>query len=331
MANLLTPLQVKSMSLENRLVLPPMATEKATSEGIVTPEQVEHYARYARAGVGLIITEHAFVEARGRVSPRQLSVADDAMIPGLTELAAGVHEAGGVIGVQINHAGMAGRPELVGEVVGPSAMRHPRREEGATARELTREEIQQLVSTYADAARRVKQAGFDMVEIHSAHGYLICQFNSPLSNQRTDEYGGSLEKRLTFGREVITAVRKEVGDNFPILFRLGADDLLPGGLTIEDAAIAAPLFVEAGADILDLSGGFGGYRAEGEEGYFVYMAEALKKVVNVPLITTGGVLSAAFADRVIREGRADLVGVGRAMLNDYAWAERELAELRNRG
>lgn len=327
MANLLSPLQVKSMLLKNRLVLPPMASEKATERGEVTPEMIEHYVRYAKAGVGLLITEHAYVAANGKVSPRMLNVSQDAMLPGLEQLAAAVHNAGGKVGVQINHAGMAGKPELVGETVGPSALRHPRREEGAVARELTREEIKGLVKSYADAAGRVKRAGFDMVEIHSAHGYLVCQFNSPLSNHRTDEYGGSLEQRFTFAREVVEAVRQEVGPDYPVLFRLGADDLIPGGLTIEDSMKVAPMLVEAGVDLFDLSGGFGGYRADGEPGYFVYMIEALKKVVNVPLITTGGVTEGPFADQIIREGRADLVGVGRAMLADYDWAVKAFAEL----
>lgn len=327
MANLLSPLEVKSMSLKNRLVLPPMASEKATERGEVTPEMIEHYERYAKAGVGLLITEHAYVAANGKNSPRMLNLSDDALIPGLERLANAVHQAGGKIGVQINHAGMAGKPELVGEPVGPSAMRHPRREEGAVAHELTREEIKGLVQSYAAAAGRVKRAGFDMVEVHSAHGYLICQFNSPLSNHRTDEYGGSLEKRFTFAREVLQAVRQEVGPDFPVLFRLGADDLIPGGLTIEDAVKVAPMLVEAGVDLFDLSGGFGGYRAEGEQGYFVYMTEALKKVVNVPLITTGGVTEGRVADQILREGKADLVGVGRAMLADYDWAAKALAEL----
>lgn len=327
MAHLLTPLDVHGMHLRNRIVLPPMASEKATENGEVTPELIEHYRRYAEAGVGLLITEHAYIEPQGKNSKRQLSVADDSVVPGLRELADAIHAVGGVIGVQMNHCGMAGRPELVGQPVGPSPLRHPRREDGVVARELSREEIKELVQTYARAAGRVQAAGFDMVEIHSAHGYLINQFNSPLSNQRTDEYGGTLEKRFTFAREVIEAVRREVGPAFCILFRLGADDLVDGGLTLEDAKQMAPHLVQAGVNLLDLSGGFGGYRAEAEQGYFAYMTEGLKKVVDIPLLTTGGVLLPEVAERIVAEGKADLVGVGRAMLTDYEWARKAIERL----
>lgn len=327
MTTLLTPLTVKNMQLKNRIVLPPMASEKATEKGEVTPELVEHYRRYAEAGVGLIITEHAFVEPRGKNSVRQMSVADDNMIPGLKQLAEGIRQAGGVSGVQINHCGMAGKPEIVGQPIGPSALRHPRREEGEPARELSRDEIKALVQTFAQAAGRVKRAGFDMVEIHSAHGYLITQFNSPLSNHRTDEYGGSLEKRFTFAREVIAAVRREVGADYPVLFRLGADDLMAGGLTLEDSKRVAPMLAEAGVDIFDLSGGFGGYRGDGDQGYFAYLTEGLKQVVDVPVICTGGVLDYEVADRLVREGKADLVGIGRAMLKDYDWAAKAIEKL----
>lgn len=327
MAHLLMPLKVNGMQLRNRIVLPPMASEKATEDGEVTSGLIGHYRRYAEAGVGLIITEHAYIEPRGKCSRRQLSAADDSKIPGLRLLAEAIHQAGGIAGVQINHCGMAGRAELVGQPVGPSALCHPRREEGEPARELTKDEIGELIQTFARAAGRVKRAGFDMVEIHSAHGYLVNQFNSPLSNHRTDEYGGGLEKRFTFAREVVKAVRKEVGPNFCILFRLGADDLTDGGLTLEDSKRMAPGLAEAGVDLLDLSGGFGGYRAEGEQGYFAYMTEGLKRVVDIPLLTTGGITLPEAADRILAEGRADLVGIGRAMLEDDDWAAKAIAHL----
>ncbi|AZR74819.1 NADH oxidase [Anoxybacter fermentans] len=315
------------MNLKNRIVLPPMATEKATEKGEVTPELIEHYYRYARAGVGLIIIEHSYISPEGKHSPRQLSVANDGVVEGLSKLAEAIHDAGGIAGVQINHTGMAGKPEIVGRPVGPSPFRHPRREECMQARELSREEIKALVKAFAQAAGRVKRAGFDMVEIHSAHGYLINQFNSPLTNHRTDEYGGSLEKRFTFACEVVEAVRREVGPDFPVFFRLGADDLMEGGLTLEDSKKVAPLLVEAGVDLLDLSGGIGGYRVEGKQGYFTYLTERLKEVVDVPLITTGGIIDPEVANQIILDGKADLVGVGRAMLKDYEWATKAISKL----
>jgi 2,4-dienoyl-CoA reductase-like NADH-dependent reductase (Old Yellow Enzyme family) len=148
-----------------------------------------------------------------------------------------------------------------------------------------------------------------------------------LSNHRTDEYGGSLEKRFTFACEVVEAVRKEVGPDFCILFRLGADDLMDGGLTLEDSKLVAPRLVEAGVDLFDLSGGFGGYRTEAEQGYFSYMTEGFKQVVDIPLLTTGGILVPEVADRILAEGKTDLVGVGRAMLEDYDWAAKAINRL----
>lgn len=327
MAHVLTPLDVKKVHLKNRIVLPPMATEKATENGMVTPELIAHYRHYAETGVGLIITEHAYIEPGGKLSKRQLSVADDSVIPGLRELAAAIHLAGSVACVQINHCGMAGKPELIRQTVGPSPLRHPRREDGEIARELSRDEIKELIQSFAQAAGRVKAAGFDMVEIHSAHGYLINQFNSPLSNHRTDEYGGSVEKRSTFAREVVEAVRKVVGPDFCILFRFGADDLIEGGLTLKESKEIAPLLVQAGVDLLDLSGGFGGYRADGEQGYFAYMTEELQQVVQIPLITTGGILEPEAAEHIIAMEKADLVGVGRAMLADREWATKAIKTL----
>ncbi len=327
MTNLLTPIAIKGMYLRNRIVLPPMATEKATSEGMVTDELIAHYVRYAKAGVGLIISEHSYISPEGKNSPHQLSLADDGVIEGLSRLAKAIHQADGAAGIQINHCGMAGKPAIIGQPVGPSPISDPRRAGGETARELSREEIKRLVKAFARAALRVKEAGFNMVEIHSAHGYLINQFNSPLTNQRTDEYGGSLEKRFTFAREVVQAVRTAVGAEFPILLRLGADDLIDGGLALEDSKLMIPDLVEAGVDVVDLSGGLGGYRSDGPQGYFTYLSEGIKQVIDVPVINTGGVLDTEVANQIIVENKADLVGVGRAMLKDYSWAEKAIRKL----
>ena len=328
MANLLTRLKVKDMELKNRIVLPPLASEKATEKGDVTDELIEHYVKYAKAEVGLIIVEHSYISPEGQASKKQLSVARNSKVEGLKKLADAIHEAGGVAGVQINHSGMAAKTELVEEPVGPSRRPHPRRKKDSKkAKKLSKGEIKGLIQKFVDAAVRVQEAGFDMVEIHGAHGYLISQFNSPLSNKRDDEYGGSLENRFRFAIEVVEAVREEVGPDFPVFLRLGADDLMEGGLTLEESKKMAPKLVEAGVDILDLSGGHGGYKADGEEGFFTYLSEGMKEVIDIPVISTGGITDPEFANKLVRLSKADLIGVGREMLKDHNWAKKAINKL----
>lgn len=328
MPNLLSTLEVKGMVLKNRIVMPPMANNMATEQGEITPKLVEHYLARAKAEVGLLIVEHAYVVPMGRVNKNQLGMHDDRVIPGLRELVDAVHAAGARIGSQITHAGGAATSEVLGAIPeAPAAVRHPRGTE--VPRELGVKELAVLAKAFATAARRVKAAGFDMVEIHGAHGYLLNQFYSPLTNRRKDAYGGDREKRLRFPLEVVEAVRREVGPDFPVFYRLGADDLMPGGLTAEDAKFAAPRLVEAGVDLLDVSGGLGGSRPEGAKpGYFVPLAIAVKSVVQGPVLVTGGIREPEFADQIIRDGKADLVGIGRALLADPEWARKAVAALR---
>lgn len=328
MPNLLSTLEVKGLVLKNRIVMPPMANNMATEEGKITPGLVEHYLARAKAEVGLLIVEHAYVAPMGRANKNQLGVHDDRVISELRELVDAVHAAGARIGSQITHAGGATTSAVLGTTPeAPSAVQHPRGPE--VPRELGVKELAALAGTFAAAARRVKTAGFDMVEIHGAHGYLLNQFYSPLTNRRKDAYGGDREKRLRFPLEVVEAVRLEVGPDFPVFYRLGADDLMPGGLTAEDAKFAAPRLVEAGVDLLDVSGGLGGSRPEGAKpGYFVPLAVAVKSVVQAPVLVTGGIREPAFADQIIRDGKADLVGIGRALLADPEWARKAIAALR---
>lgn len=195
--------------------------------------------------------------------------------------------------------------------------------------ELTKNEIEDIVNDFKKAASRVKEAGFDGVEIHSAHGYLLNQFFSPLSNKRIDEYGGGVNNRIRIHLEVIKAVREVVGKDFPVLLRLGASDYMEGGSTIEDSKIAAKEFEKAGIDILDVSGGFCGYNVPGvsEQGYFASLTEEIKKVVSMPVILTGGITEAKAAEKLLADGKADLIGVGRAIYKDSKWAERSIKEL----
>lgn len=321
-----TPVRIGGIELKNRIVMPPMATEKSEGGG-VSEALCRYYDEKTRNGaIGLVITEHCFVRPDGKASPRQLSIASDADVEGLSRLAAAIHANGAKAFAQISHAGAAAKAEVTGCLpIGPSAVPSPRAP-GSTPREMDVTEIREIVSAFAQAAARAKRAGFDGVEIHSAHGYLLDQFYSPLTNHRGDEYGGSLENRLRIHREVLAAVREAVGADFPVALRLGACDYMDGGATAEDGARAAVLLERAGVDLLDVSGGFCGYVNPNcrEQGYFRELTEAMKREVSLPVVLTGGIVDPAAAERLLEEGAADLIGVGRAILKDSHWAKRAI-------
>jgi len=318
MADLFSPLEFKGLKLKNRVAMPPMANDRADERGFITEPLVKHYVERAANQVGLMTLEHSYVRLDGRYTVRQTAIDRDEVVPGLAEVAEKVHREGAVIGMQITHAGGRTKSENCGtQPIAPSPLQVPAGSE--IPRQVGLEEIPALVEAFAQAAARVKAAGFDFVEIHGAHGYLLNEFWSPLTNQRKDAYGGSRENRLRLPLEVVEAVRAVVGADFAVFCRFGADDRLPGGNTIQDSCWAAPRLVEAGVDLLDLSGGLCGYLKQGPQGFFVYMAEAIKPVVKVPVLVTGGISDPHFANEVIASGRSDLVGVGRALLKDPAW------------
>jgi 2,4-dienoyl-CoA reductase-like NADH-dependent reductase (Old Yellow Enzyme family) len=257
------------------------------------------------------------------VRPTQLGAHCDALVPGLTRLAAAVHEAGAAIAMQINHAGAKATLAVSGsQPAGPSEVSPP----GATEapRALTLDEIAGLVDAFAAAARRCVQAGFDAVEVHGAHGYLLSQFLSPVTNRRTDEYGGDEAGRLRFPCVAIAAVRAVVGPDYPVLYRFGANDMIEGGLTQADARRLAPALMSAGADVLDVSGGLGGAGSDRytEQGYFVPLASSIGKASGALVVGIGNIREPEYADRVIREGLVDMVAVGRAQLEDADWAAK---------
>lgn len=331
MSYLLTPLQAGPLNLTNRLVMPPMATAKAEPDGRVSQAMLDYYAEKSQGGyISLVIIEHSFIAPAGKASENQLSVSDDSTIEGLSRLAETIHRNGCKTVMQLNHAGSGTGEEVIGTTpVAPSAVKNPRR--GDPPRELSRGEIAAIVEAFAEAARRTKEAGFDGVEIHSAHGYLLNQFFSPLTNRRNDDYGGDVKNRIRIHLQVIEAVRAAVGKDFPVLLRLGAADFMPGGAGIEDSQVAAREFEKAGVDILDVSGGLCGYIVPGltGQGFFAPLSEALKQVLTIPVILTGGITTAAAAETLLAEGKADLIGVGRAVLQDSKWAEQALTGLKS--
>ena len=314
-----TPIRIGQLDIPNRLVMPPMQTNK-TDRGHVTAELVQYYrdrAVYSRPGI--IITEHSCIAESGRAAEGQLSIASDAYIEEHRQLADAIHAGGSKAFVQLNHAGSNG----IGESVSASPVTIPAKKLTRRPRELTADEILEIEAQFAAAAARAVQAGYDGVEIHCAHGYLLNQFYSPLTNKRKDAYGGSLENRLRFTLETTTRVRETVGPSVPIAVRLGGADYLPGGSKEEDAADGAALLEAAGVDLIDLSGGMCFYFRPGhlEAGYFSSMSEKVKARVSVPVLLTGGVQRIAEAEKLLASGKADLIGVGRALLKDAHWRE----------
>lgn len=327
MAKLTEALNTSKLELHNRLIMPPMATAKGNEAGYVTDDILNYYEEKSYGGnFGLIITEHCYIDPIGRAKAHQLSIADDSTVESWRKLAEVLHKNNVKAAMQINHAGsVADNGGL--ELVGPSAIKHLRGQSIPT--ELTKSQIGNIITKFQLAAGRAKAAGFDAVEIHSAHSYLLNQFYSPLTNHRTDEFGGTLQNRIRIHLEIIDAVRKSVGEGFPILLRLGGCDYMDGGSTINDCVAAAKDFEKAGVDILDLSGGFCGYinPNSSKPGYFSDMSMAVKKEVSIPVILTGGITTALEAEELLKLGAADLIGVGRPVLKDSSWAENAIKHL----
>ena len=327
------PLQIKELVLNNRIVMPPMASEN-TKDGLVHPEHFPYYTDRTDAGqIGLVITEHMYVHIHGKASEGQLSIADDSCIDGLSQLTAAIKRGGAKVFAQLNHAG-SGAPEgLTGRVpMGPSPVFNPYKSRtSGIPEEMSHEQLFALRQVYADAALRAKAAGYDGVEIHAAHSYLLDQFYSPILNRRHDEYGvDSVENRVRLHVELIRAVREAVGEDYPIAMRFGGCDYMEGGSTIEDCAQACKLLEAAGVDIIDLSGGLCNFTPKEADGnvrtgvLFEDMAKAVKAVVKVPVILTGGIRDAETAERLLADGLCDLVGIGRSLLKDPKWPANQV-------
>lgn len=319
MPSIAEPLNIKSHMLKNRIVLPPMQMEYATEKGEVSEQLLDHY--FDRAdNIGMCIVEHSYVSVQGRLSKKQLGIHNDSLLGGLTRLAEVIKERGAVAVIQINHAGSRTSSDVCLErPVGPSEVMLP----GGTElpRGLTPDEIHRIIEDFAKAAVRARKAGFDGVEIHGAHGILLNQFISPLTNLRSDDYGGSFANRMRLPIEVIKAVRSAIGPEMLLSYRLGADDRLPGGNNLgEGVKVARTLAKEV--DILDISGGLCGSRPidiQNGSGYFLYLSEAVKKEVDVPVIGVGGIKTKESAESAVSEGKADLTAIGRAILHDSSW------------
>jgi 2,4-dienoyl-CoA reductase-like NADH-dependent reductase (Old Yellow Enzyme family)/thioredoxin reductase len=302
-ADLFSPLRIRDLVLKNRFVMAPMGVCLASETGSVTPELIDFYRERARGGAALILV------GGGQVSdtrpPGLLSLNDDSMIPDLNDLAEAVQQEGARIGIQLNFS----------DHFLPDHLKR-------TPDNLTAEEIEHIIQCFVKAANRIREAGFDLVEFHGAHGYLISQFFSPLSNHRQDRYGGDVQKRMAFALEILQRTRNEVGSHFPIIFRMNGSDFQKGGIEIEAAVQNAIALENAGVDGLDVSGGrrplTDQYTMQpmGQPfGTLVPFAAAIKKVTKVPVLTAGKI-DASLAARIIKEGQADLISMGRALIAD---------------
>jgi 2,4-dienoyl-CoA reductase-like NADH-dependent reductase (Old Yellow Enzyme family)/thioredoxin reductase len=319
---LFSPIKIKSLDLVNRTVMPPMGTNLGNPDGTVSEANLAYIKRRAMGRAGLIITEITSVHPSGLVIPNQLGAYDDRFIPGLKKISDVVHAAGCKVALQLHHAGRESLYLLQEKkAIAPSAIRSL--VYGLTPREMTREEIHEIIVAFGTAARRGMEAGFDAVEIHGAHGYLLTQFLSALSNKRDDDYGGSLSNRCRFMVEVLQEVRKTVGPDFPISLRLSVEECIEGGYTVEDIRPILSSLVQTGADILHASlgthgspGGITSAPFEYQPGFNVWRAKKLKEEVGVPVIAVGRFTEPSLADEVIARGEADLVAFGRQFLAD---------------
>jgi NADPH2 dehydrogenase len=329
MPDLLSPLSLHGLTLRNRIVMPPMWSGQATPDGLVTGAIVEYHRRRAAAGCGMVIVEHAFVHLRGRHTATQIGVHADATVDNLGRLALAIKREGAVACLQLSHAGSRSSSRVTGSrPIAPSAIRHPYEPEGDVPEAMAGAMFAEVICAFGDAAARARAAGFQAIEIHAAHGFLLGQFLSPLTNRRTDDYGGPVENRGRLHLAVLAEVLARVGADYPVFVRLGAHDETAGGLELEDACRAAAWLAGAGAALIDVSGGLQGSRGAGKgAAYFMPYAQAIKAAVKVPVMVAGGIGEPNLANRTVREGWADLVGIGRAMLNDPDWAAKAITHL----
>jgi 2,4-dienoyl-CoA reductase-like NADH-dependent reductase (Old Yellow Enzyme family) len=330
---LLTRGLIGAVEIRNRIVMAPMTTRLADENGFVTENIIEYYMARVRGGVGLITVEMASPTPAGRHRRHELGIYHDRFVPGLKLLTAAVHAGGARASIQLGHAGGHTRADICGETpMAPSAVPHAVFEvtdETVVPREMTSVDIESTIESFAAAATRAEQAGFDCIEIHAAHGYLISQFLNPVENRRSDAYGGALENRARFGLEVLLAVKTAV--RIPVIFRISVDDYFPGGLTFAEGLQVATMASQAGADALHISAGH--YRSlpsaarmippmQDPDATFLSYAADIKKAVTVPVIAVGRLGDPAIARDAIKTGKADFVALGRPLIAEPEWVAK---------
>lgn len=325
-----SPLELRNgRHLQNRVVIPAMASQTASTEGFVTTTTQEHYKRLAAAGVGLVFLEYTYVHKSGRSEVNQLGIPSDSHIERLDEIASIIKSSGALAGIQLTHAGGKSSRELTGgPLMGPSDVAVPAKSENLEPTSpMSLEQINGWIEAFALGAQRAQKAGFDIVELHSAHGYGLNQWISPITNKRQDEFGGNLANRLRLITLIIERMKHEC-PSLLVSVRIPGQDHIEGGLTIDDGVQIAQHLEAIGVDLINVSSGIGGWRRPHDrsgEGYLVPDAIAIQNKVSTPVIGVGGIESGAFIDKLVADGSLKLAAVGRAILkNPTEWADRNL-------
>lgn len=321
------PLSIRRMTMKNRIMMTPMGTNYGEQSGEMSFLHINYYEQRAKGGTGLIMVENASVDSpEGSNGTTQLRIDHDNYIPRLFKLTETIHKHGACIGIQINHAGASAQSART-NMQPVSSSDVPSKAGGEIPRPLSKEEILRIVKKYGEAAKRAQTAGFDTVEIHAGHSYLISQFLSPIYNHRTDEFGGSVENRARFARMVMEEVRSQVGPFFPIFLRISADEFMEGGNTLEDALEYLQYFQEE-ADVIDVSCGLNGsiqYQIDANyltDGWRSYMAKAVKERYGKLCVTMGNIRDPKIAEDILSRGDADIIGMGRGLIADPEWVNK---------
>ena len=321
MKHLFTPFRIRHLKLKNRIVMPGLASFLFEADGSVTDRTVEHYRRRAAGGPAMVITEACAVSPEGIVSPHQARIYDDCFIEGFVKISAAIRSEGAVAALQIHHSGRQTSARVIGQdPLAPSELPCPSIQGQVTP--LSIDGIQELVQKFGTAAQRARQAGFELVEIHGAHGYLINQFLSGFSNIRNDLYGGDTVRRARFAREIVQEVRQRVGSDFPISFKISAQEFVPGGLTVEESIEILKILVDAGIDIVQVSAGNDATPEWICQPMFMKKAcladsaANIKHTLKIPVMTVGRINDPFLADKIIRQNTADLICMGRGLLAD---------------
>ena len=321
------PFTVRRMTMKNRIMMTPMGTNYGESSGEMSFLHINYYEQRAKGGTGLLIVENASVDSpQGSNGTTQLRIDQDNYLPRLFKLTETVHQHGACIGIQINHAGASAQSKRT-NMQPVSASDIPSKAGGEIPRPLSKDEIYRIVKKYGEAAKRAQIAGFDTVEIHGGHSYLLSQFLSPITNKRTDEFGGSLENRARFTRLIIEEVRNQVGPFFPIFLRVSADEFMEGGNTLEDC-LEYLKYLEKEVDVFDVSCGLNGsiqYQIDANhfpDGWRSYMAKAVKERFGKPCVTMGNIRDPHVAEDILARGDADLIGMGRGLIADPDWVNK---------
>jgi len=325
--HLFQTIRIGGLDLKNRIVMAPMFLAYGNPDGTISPMMLDHYRKIAQGGAAMIIVEHTLVDERGMASSRQIRADRDDFVPGLHNLAEVIKENGALAGIQINHAGKFAR---VKEPLSASAVEfHAGPNVTITPRALTPEEIKSTIDSYVQAALRVKEAGFDLVELHGGTGYLLTQFLSPRTNKRDDKYGGTLENRMSFPLEVLGSVKDAVGPDYPIGYRFLAEEWLPDGLSLQETEVFARMLERTDIAYLSVMGGTHESfmipeiaEQSQKDGYMVHLANAIKKKVSVPVFTAGRITTPELAEEIIESGKADVVALARILFADPDWPNK---------